>query len=122
MTDIIQLVLMVVAGSLLFFGTIAIWILMGFYSVKILRSFKGGALSKGWKYVCIAVPFLVFGQLISGIGGSTSIALLQEGAIFKVIGVALSAIGGLLMVIGFRAEFNAWNPKGLNKMKTSGTA
>ena len=113
MTDIIQLALAIVAGSLLVFGTIAIWILMGFYSVKILRSFKGGALSKGWKYVCIAVPFLVFGQLISGIGGSSSVTLLQEGTVIKVIGDCLSAIGGLLMVIGFRAEFKAWNPKGL---------
>ena len=117
MTDII---LAIVAGSLLVFGTIAVWILMGYYSVKILRSFKGGVLSRGWRYVCIAVPFLVFGQLITGLGSSSSITLLREGAVLKVLGDSLSAIGGLFMVLGFRTEYKSWSPKGL-KPKSSTT-
>jgi hypothetical protein len=101
---------MIVAGSTLVFGTIAIWILMGYYSVRILRSFKGGVLSRGWKYICIAVPFLIFGQLATSMGSSGSVALIQD-QIFRVAGASLSLLGGIMIVIGFRTEYRAWNPK-----------
>ena len=110
MTDVIQLIFTIAAGSTLVFGTIAVWILMGYYSTRILRSFKGGILSKGWKYICIAVPFLIFGQLATGISDSNSITLIQEQTL-KAIGVSLSLIGGVMVVIGFRTEYRAWNPK-----------
>jgi len=112
MTDIVQLVLAIIGGSTLVFGTIAIWILMGYYSVRILRSFKGGLLSEGWKYICIAVPFLIFGQLATSMGGSDSITLTQE-QILKVLGITLSLIGGIMIVIGFRSQYRMWNPKGM---------
>jgi hypothetical protein len=112
MMNIFQLVLAIAAGSIIVFGTIAIWALMGFYSVRILRSFRGGVLSKGWKYICIAVPFLIFGQVSTGIGGSDSLAIMEQAA-FKVLGTSLSAIGGLMIVIGFRIQYKAWNPKEL---------
>jgi hypothetical protein len=113
----IQTILAVAAGSTIVIGTIAIWIMLGFYSIRILNSFKGGVLSKGWKYVCIAVPFLIFGQFSTGLGDSSSIAMMQV-EILKTIGVSLSAIGGLMIVIGFRTQYNAWHPKGL-KMEGS---
>ena len=110
MIDMVTLLAMIVAGSTLVFGTIAIWILMGYYSVRILRSFKGGILSKGWKYICIAVPFLIFGQLATGLGASASLASIQQ-ELFRTAGASLSLIGGLLIVVGFRTEYRAWNPK-----------
>ena len=112
MINIIELDLAVVTGSTVIFGTIAIWALMGFYSVRILRSFRGGVLSKGWKYICIAVPFLILGKLLTGIGGASSLALTEQ-MLLKVLGTSLSAIGGLMIVIGFRNQYNAWNPKEL---------
>jgi len=118
MMDIISLILTIIGGSTLVFGTIAIWILMGYYSIRILRSFKGGLLGNGWKYICIAVPFLIFGQLITSMGGSSSIAITQ-GQILRVLGASLSAVGGLMIVIGFRSQFRAWNPKGLKSAPTS---
>lgn len=111
MTDILQLALLITGGLTLVFGTIAIWILMGYYSVRILRGFKGGILSKGWKFICIAVPFLIFGQLTTGLGNSDKI--LVQGEIFSVLGASLSLVGGILIVIGFKTQYNAWNPKGM---------
>jgi hypothetical protein len=106
MIDMITLVATIVAGSTLVFGTIAIWILMGYYSVRILRSFKGGILSKGWKFICIAVPFLIFGQLATGLGTNNSLASIQQ-EIFRTLGGSLSLIGGIMIVVGFRAEYRA---------------
>ncbi len=97
---------------MLVFGTFIIWGLMGFYSIRILKSFRGGVLSKGWKYISIAVPFLIFGQLMSGLGNSQSLVMTQQ-EILRVVGISLSAIGGLLIVVGFRAQYQAWNPKGM---------
>ena len=115
MADIIQLIIMIVGGSTLVFGTIAIWILMGYYSIRILKSFKGGLLGKGWRFISIAVPFLVFGQLATSMGGSSSVVLQEQ--ILKVIGASLSAIGGLMIVIGFRSQFKLWTPKGMSSEK-----
>ena len=114
MVDILQLALMIVGGSTLIFGTMAIWILMGYYSVRILRSFKGGILSKRWKYICTGVPFLIFGQLTTSIGSSDSVLIQEE--IFKVLGASLSLIGGIMIVIGFRTQYNSWNPKGMKNI------
>ncbi len=86
---------------------------MGYYSVRILRGFRGGVLTKGWTFVCLAVPFLIFGQLASGIGNSQSLGMISQEAL-RVLGITLSAVGGLFLVLGFRAEYKAWNPKGIN--------
>ena len=118
MIDIVTLIVAIIGGSTLVFGTIAIWILMGYYSVRILRSFRGGLLSSGWKYICIAVPFLIFGQLITSMGGSGSIATEQE-QILRIAGASLSAIGGLMIVVGFRAQYRVWNPKGMKSTPNS---
>lgn len=117
MVEIIQLILAIIAGSTLVFGTIIIWILMGYYSVRILRSFRGGVLSKGWKYICVAVPFLILGQLSTGLSIS-SVAVSQQ-EILRTLGASLSAIGGLMIVIGFRIEYRAWNPRGLKDSSQS---
>jgi hypothetical protein len=112
LTDVVTLIIEIVGGSMLVFGTIAIWIAMGYYSIRLLRSFRGGILSNGWKYICIAVPFLVSGQLTTGLGGSGANGVLM------VFGASLSAIGGLMIVIGFRAQYRAWNPKGMKSTST----
>src|SRR5271166_3586660 len=112
MIDIAQLIAELLAVSTLVFGTIAVWILMGYYSIRILRSFKGGLLSSGWKYICIAVPFLIFGQLMTSTSGSDSITLAQE-QILMTLGASLSLIGGILIVFGFRSQYRVWNPKGM---------
>ncbi|MCL5067254.1 MAG: hypothetical protein M1368_02730, partial [Thaumarchaeota archaeon] len=96
----------------------SLWILMGFYSIRILRSFRGGVLSKGWRYISIAVPFLILGQLFTGMGESSTIALLED-QILRAAGASFSAIGGLMIIIGLRAEHNAWNPKGLKSSLSS---
>ena len=96
MIGIVQLITAIAAVSTLVIGTIVVWILMGYYSVRILRSFKGGLLSNGWKYICIAVPFLIFGQLATSMSGSDSISVTLEQT-FKVLGASLSLIGGIMI-------------------------
>lgn len=41
MIDIVTLIVAIIGGSTLVFGTIAIWILMGYYSVRILEELPG---------------------------------------------------------------------------------
>jgi hypothetical protein len=113
MTDVIQLIFIILAGSTIVFGTIAIWILMGYYSIRLFRSFKGGVLSYGWKYICIAVPFLIFGQLATGLGNSNPLTVAEE--ILRSGGAAFFLLGGIMIVIGFRAQYKAWNPKGMKE-------
>jgi hypothetical protein len=91
---------------------------MGYYSMRILRSFRGGVLSKGWTFVSVAVPFLIFGQLVNGFGSSQSLTMVSQETL-RVIGASLSAIGGLLIVLGFRAQYKAWNPKGMKRREAS---
>ena len=74
-------------------------------------------MSQGWKYICLAIPLLIFGQLATGISDSNSITLTQEQTL-RVIGASLSAMGGLLIVIGFRAQYRMWNPKGMKSSTT----
>jgi filamentous hemagglutinin family protein len=37
----------------------------------------------------------------------------MEQTLLKVIGISLSLIGGIMMVIGFRAQYRIWNPMGM---------
>jgi hypothetical protein len=117
MMDIVQLALAIIAGSTIVFGTIAIWIMMGYYSIRMFQSFHGGILSRGWKYVCIAIPFLIVGQLATGFGDSASVTNLFREEVVKAVGVSLSALGGLMLVIGLREQYKAWHPKEMKEMK-----
>jgi hypothetical protein len=118
MTNVFALILTIAAGSTLVFGTIIVWILMGYYSVKIFKSFKGGVLMNGWRYICVAIPFLIFGQLATGLGDSGStINSAQE--LFRALGITLSLAGSILIVIGFRSEYQAWNNPKQTKVATS---
>ena len=112
--------LTIIAALALIFGTIAIWILMGYYSVRLLRGFRGGVLSRGWKYISIAVPFLIFGQILTGLGSPNSVATFDQ-EILKVLGATLDALGGLMIVLGFRAQYHAWNPKELRRLSQDET-
>jgi hypothetical protein len=112
MIDIIQLAFMLAAVSTLVFGTIVVWLLMGYYSLRILRSLKGGILSKGWEFICVAVPFLILGQLATSLSSSSRITSISEQSL-QAIGALLSLTGGIMIVIGFRTEYKVWNPKGM---------
>ena len=120
MTDMVSLILAIAAGSTLVFGTIAVWILMGYYSARIFRSFRGGVLMKGWRYICIAVPFLILGQLATGLSDSSGASAAQD-LMFRALGLSMSLVGGVLIVIGFRTEYRAWNPKKMNIPSTEGS-
>lgn len=87
--------------------TIGVFIAMGYYSVRILRSFRGGVLAKGWVPICMAVFFLIAGQILlasyasPGLTETTSRLVLLAGSL-------TDSIGGLLIAIGFRAQYSAW--------------
>ncbi len=90
--------------------TIGVFIAMGFYAVKNLRGHKGGLLSKGWKYISVAVLFFIVGQLFLDSGAGQAISGLQTIAQYNVtFGSVMETLGGLLLVLGFRAQNNIWN-------------
>lgn len=90
--------------------TIAVFIAMGFYAIKNLRGFKGGLLSKGWKYISIAVFFFIAGQLFLDTGGGQAIRGLSTAGGYSIfLGSVMETIGGLFLVLGFRAQNNVWN-------------
>jgi hypothetical protein len=86
-----------------------------YYAIKLLRSMRNGVLEKGWRFIVFAAFCLIFGILaldlsISGLIGNN---LLLE--ILGYAGASLQAVGGLGIAYGFKAQYDAWNPKGMRK-------
>ena len=108
-----QVFLLIEATSIIVIGTIAVWVLLGFYSVRLFKTFRGGDLGLGWRYVCLAIPFLICGQLVTGIGAADSLSPSQE-SLLLATGALISLGGGITMVMGFRIQLKMWNPKGLD--------
>jgi hypothetical protein len=121
MINFMGLLLTIFVSGTLGLITIVVWALMGFYSVKILKGFKGGVLGTGWKYISFAVPFLVLGQLATGITGLENFGANQVD-VLQGVGAIFSIVGGLMMVIGFKAQFDAWNPRGMKQRANDETA
>ena len=89
--------------------TIGVFIAMGFYAVKNLRGFKGGLLSRGWKFISIAVFFFIAGQLFLDSGSGQALRGLGEIAQYNIaFGSLMETLGGLFLVLGFRAQNNIW--------------
>jgi hypothetical protein len=89
--------------------TIGVFVAMGFYAVKNLRGFKGGLLSKGWRYISIAVFFFIAGQFFLDSGAAQAINGIQSFAQYSItLGSLMETIGGFLLVLGFRAQNNVW--------------
>jgi hypothetical protein len=88
--------------------TIGVFIALGFYATKNLRGFKGGLLSKGWRFISIAV-FFIAGQLFLDSGAGQALRGLQSIAQYNIeLGSVMETLGGLLLVLGFRAQNNVW--------------
>jgi hypothetical protein len=89
--------------------TIAVFVAMGFYAFKNLKGFKGGLLSRGWKFISIAVFFFIGGQFFLDAGAGQAISGLQSVAQYNIVfGSLMETIGGFLLVMGFRAQNNIW--------------
>ncbi|MDA4131129.1 MAG: hypothetical protein OK457_10190, partial [Thaumarchaeota archaeon] len=69
----------------------------GFYSVKLLTSFRKGILELGWRRVSTGAIFLILGQfpfLLSGIVSAEQATSLQYvGNLFRFIGIIFIALG-----------------------------
>ncbi len=95
--------------------TIAGLLAMAFNSVRLLRSLRSGVLERGWKFIAIAAFFLVYGIFaldISVAGMQTSNILL---GFLGYSGATFQAAGALTFAYGFKAQYDAWNPKGMKK-------
>lgn len=89
--------------------TIGVFIAMGYYAVKNLRGHKGGLLSKGWRYISIAVFFFIAGQLFLDSGAGQAIGGLGMIAKYNVaFGSLMETLGGAFLVMGFREQNNIW--------------
>ncbi len=89
--------------------TIGVFIAMGFYAFKNLRGHRGGLLSKGWRYISIAVFFFIAGQLFLDSGAGQAINGISMIAQYNIaFGSLMETLGGLLLVIGFREQNNIW--------------
>jgi hypothetical protein len=99
----------VTLGLIFSVATIGVFIAMGFYAVKNLKGFKGGLLSKGWKYISIAVFFFIAGQLFLDSGAGQAIRGMAPIAQYNIaFGSLMETLGGALLVMGFRAQNNIW--------------
>ena len=97
--------------------TIGVFVAMGYYAVRIMRGLKGGVLSKGWVPITIAVFFLIAGQLLLDTSASRNIAQTTSGWL-SFLGSLSETVAGLLIVVGFRAQYRAWYPKETTPEKT----
>jgi hypothetical protein len=92
-------------------GTFAVFVAMAYYAVKILRGFKGGLLQEGWRMMALSAFLFIFGQLFLLGGAGQALAKINIAQYNITIGSALETLGGLLLVLGFRAQYKIWNPK-----------
>jgi uncharacterized membrane protein len=88
---------------------------MAFYAIQLLRSLRSGVLEKGWKFIALASFCLIFGtvSLDLSISGLNLSSLLEE--MLGYSGAALQAIGVISIAYGFKAQNDAWKPKGMRK-------
>ena len=88
---------------------------MAFYAIRLLRSFRSGTLERGWKFIAFAAFCLIFGIIALDL----SVAGLDvNGTVLEVMGysgAALQAMGAITIAYGFKAQYDAWNPKGMRK-------
>ena len=87
------------------FATLGLLLILGvaFYGATLLRSFRKGALEKGWKYVAISGISLVIAQssyLVSMVLPSGSL-LANDRLFFNFLGI-------LFLFLGLRAHLNVW--------------
>ena len=112
-----------VLGLIFSIITIGVFIVMGFYAMKNLRGFKGGVLSRGWRFISIAVFFFIAGQFFLDSGAGQAISGVQSIAQYNIVfGSLMETLGGLLLVIGFRAQNNIWKVRKIPANVSSSTA
>lgn len=95
-------------------ATFGVFVAMAYYAVKILRGFRGGVLQSGWNLMACSAFLFIFGQLFL-LGGAGQ--ALKEAGIAQyniALGSVLETAGGLLLVLGFRAQYKIWKPKGMD--------
>jgi len=79
--------------------------IFGFYAIKLLSSFRQGMLENGWKKVTQGAIILALAQipfLATEFGPTMDASLLND------IGDLLRFIGIVLLILGFRAQYQVW--------------
>ncbi len=111
-----------IIGLAFMIGTLGVFAAMGYYAIKILRTLRGGILQNGWRYIAIAAFPFILGQLFLLGGAGQALANLGIAQFNIALGSILETVAGLFLVIGFRAQYSAWNPKGLESSVPNGTS
>ena len=87
-------------------------------SVRLLKGFKSGILASGWKFISIAAFCFIYGIVALDL----SISMwLPSGILTSILGysgAAFQATGGLAFAYGCKAQYDAWNPKGMKNKST----
>jgi hypothetical protein len=86
---------------------------MGIYGVRMLRGFRGGVLQEGWNLMAYSAFFFILGQVFLLGGAGQALKDIGIAPYNIMLGSSLETIGGLLLVMGFRAQYKIWHPKGL---------
>jgi len=95
-------------------GTFFVMGITCYYTIKILKSLKGGLMGTGWASVCLAVFLLIVGQIF--MGNSVGQKLTQtQSTEFILIGSLFQTVAGVLLALGFRRQYNLWHPKNVFK-------
>src|ERR1700730_14585320 len=91
---------------------------MGVNAIRLLRSFRNGILAKGWKFISIAAFFLIYGIVALDLSISSWLPSGIFTGFLGFSGATCQAIGGLAFAYGCKAQYDAWNPKGLKNDQT----
>ena len=110
MTDVQSLV---IAG--LGVATILGLLGMGVNGVRLLKGFKNGILAKGWKFISLAAFFFIYGISALDLSISGWIPLGVFAGVLGFSGALFQAIAALTFAYGCKAQYDAWNPKGMTK-------
>jgi hypothetical protein len=98
-------------------ATFAVFAAMGYYALRILSGFNGGVLQKGWHMMAASAYFFIFGQLFLLGGAGQALAMVHAAQYEIMVGSVLETLGGLLLVLGFRAQYKIWDPKNVVPMQ-----
>ena len=95
--------------------------LMGINAVRLLKGFRNGVLARGWKFIAIAAFFLIYGIVALDLSISTWLPSGIFSEFLGYSGAACQALGGLAFAYGCKAQYDAWNPRGMKTARSQVT-
>lgn len=78
-------------------------VILLFYAVSILATFRKGMLERGWKYLSVGLIILVGGDVVLTLSNYYT-----SGGVLYELGLAIDAAGVVFAILGFKSHRDIW--------------